>query len=299
MTDHLMFQSESNAEVIREDVLRRMVSTIGELPASPVIITSVMGMTANLDTNVTDVSHLLASDSTLTAKVLKLANSSYYGRPQEVSSVREAILIMGFYAVRTLVIASSARSLFSGAEPDGPVEKLWRHSLATAIASRQIASYLKHPQRDEVFIAGLLHDIGKLVMLENLGFRYRDIILQVERSNGSFLEEEQKHLGFTHVDVAHLVTARWGLPRALVTGIADHHTLKGYRPDSPIPMAYIVNLANQMAKQLRVGFGDTREKELGRLESTQAMRLEDEKLEELATCVHDYYQTEIRILNEQ
>ena len=299
MTDNLMFQPESDATIIREDVLQRMVSAIGELPASPVIITSVMNMTANLDTNVTEVSRLLATDSTLTAKVLKLANSSYYGRPQEVSSVREAILILGFYAVRTLVIASSARGLFAGDEPDGPVEKLWRHFLATAIAARQIAGHLRHPLRDEVFIAGLMHDIGKLVMLENLGFRYRDIILQVEHAHCTFLDEELKHLGFTHVNVAHLVTARWGLPPSLVTAIAEHHSLQGYRPDSPMPISYIVHLANNMAKQLRVGFDDAREKDLGRLESTQAMRLDDDILEELMSSVKEYYQTEIRILNEQ
>ncbi len=299
MTDNLMYQPGSNSVIIRKDVLQRMVSTIGELPASPVIIASVMSMTANLDSNVLEVSRLLGTDSTLTAKVLKLANSSYYGRPQEVSSVKEAILIMGFYAVRTLVIASSARSLFSSNDPNGPVEKLWRHSLATAIASRQIASLLRHPHRDEVFIAGLMHDIGKLVMLENLGFRYRDIILQVERSRGSFVDEEQKHFGFTHVDVAHILTAHWGLPPGLVEAIAQHHSLQGYRPDSPMPMAYIVHLANQVAKLLRVGFDDARETELGRLESTQAMRLEDETLEELISAVREYYQTEIRILDEQ
>jgi putative nucleotidyltransferase with HDIG domain len=299
MTDNSIFNPESDASIIREDVLQRMVSAIGELPASPAIITAVMSMTANLDSNVTEVSRLLATDSTLTAKVLKLANSSYYGRPKAVSSVREAILILGFYAVRTLVIASSARSLFSGDEPDGPVEKLWRHSLATAVAARQIAGHLRHPQRDEVFIAGLLHDIGKLVMLESLGFRYRDMILQVEHVQGSFIEEERKYLGFTHVDVARLLTARWGLPRVFVTAVAEHHDLRGYRPDSPMPMSYIVHLANHLSKQLRVGFNDAREMDLGRLESTQAMRLEDEELEELISSVREYYETEIRILDEQ
>ena len=299
MAGNLMYQPRSDSVAIRQDVLQRMMSTIGELPASPVIIASVMSMTANLDTNVTEVSRLLATDSTLTAKVLKLANSSYYGRPQEVCSVKEAILIMGFYAVRTLVIASSARSLFSGDDPDGPVEKLWRHSLATAIASRQIAGHLKHPHRDEVFIAGLMHDIGKLVMLESLGFRYRDVVLQIEHAHGSFVQEEQRHFGFTHVDVAHILTAHWGIPPSLVEAIAQHHTLGGYRPDSPIPMAYIVHLANHMAKLLRIGFEDARETELGRLESAQAMRLEDETLEELVSLVSDYYQTEIKILDEQ
>lgn len=299
MADNLTRPTNPDSNSIREDILQRIVSTIGELPASPAVITSVMNMTANLDSNVVDVSRILKSDSTLTAKVLKLANSSYYGRPKEVASVKEAILIMGFYAVRTLVIASSARSLFSGDEENGPVEKLWRHSFATAIAARQIASHLRHPQRDEVFIAALMHDIGKLVMLENLGFRYRDAIAQIERQQGSFIDEEYKLFGFTHVEVAKLLTTQWGLPPQLVDAVSGHHQLPGYRPDSPIPMAYIVHLANQMAKQLRVGFDDSREKRLEKLESTQAMRLEDETIVCMLTCIKEYYHNEVRILDEQ
>ena len=299
MTDKTIQSTNPDSTVVREEVLRRIVSTIGELPASPAVITSVMNMTANLDTNVVDVSRLLRSDSTLTAKVLKLANSSYYGRPKEVSGVKEAILIMGFYAVRTLVIASSARSLFSGDEENGPVEKLWRHSFAAAIAARQIASHLRHPQKDEVFIAALLHDIGKLVMLENLGSQYRNMITQIEHEQGSFYDEESKLLGFTHVDVARLLTTKWGLPQGLVDAIAGHHQLPGYRPDSPLPMAYVVHLANNMAKYLRVGFNDGREKQLERLPSTQAMRLEVETIESMLACVKEYYDHEIKILDEQ
>jgi HD-like signal output (HDOD) protein len=299
MADNLTQSNNSGPPAVREEILQRIVATIGELPASPAVITSVMNMTANLDSNVTDVSGILKSDSTLTAKVLKLANSSYYGRPKEVSSVKEAILIMGFYAVRTLVIASSARSLFSDEDEKGPVQKLWRHSFATAIAARQIASHLRHPLKDETFIAALMHDIGKLVMLENLGFRYRDLVTEIERKQGSFVDEENRLFGFSHVDVARLLTTEWGLPPGLVDAVAGHHALPGYRPDSPMPMAYIVHLANQMAKALRVGFDDAREKHLENLESTQAMRLEDETLEDMMACVKEYYQHEIRILDEQ
>jgi len=299
MEDQSIHTSFPDLKTEESAVLKRVVSTIGELPASPAIITAVMNMTSNLDSNVAEVSHWLSVDSTLTAKVLKLANSSYYGRPKEVHSVKEAILILGFYTVRTLVIASSARSLFAADDENGPVDKLWRHSFSTAIAARQIATYLHHPHKEEIFIAALMHDIGKLVMLENLGSRYREIISRIESTCGSFVRMEKEALGFTHVDVSGLLTKQWSLPVGLVEAIAGHHTLPGYRPDQPIPMAYVVHLANLMAKRLNVSFSDGKEEFLERAESAQAMRLDAETLEDILTSVRDYYTSEIRILDEQ
>ena len=110
---------------------------------------------------------------------------------------------------------------------------------------------------------------------------------------------EKETLGFTHVDVAGLLTRQWSLPVTLVEAISGHHTLPGYRPDQPIPMAYVVHLANLMAKQLNVSFSDGKEEYLERAESAQAMRLEAEILEEILISVRDYYTSEIRILDEQ
>lgn len=112
--------------------LEKIIGTIGDLPASPAVVSVVMGLTSNLDSNVDEISKVLCSDQSLTAKVLMLSNSSFYGRSKEVVSLDEAIPILGFFSVRSMVIATSAQTMYSSGEKDNPREWLWRHSLSTA-----------------------------------------------------------------------------------------------------------------------------------------------------------------------
>ena len=165
---------------ISRTTLDDIISTVGELPASPAIVSSLMSLTSDLDSTVDDISKVLAADQSLTARVLKLSNSPYYGRTKGVTSLDDAIFLLGFFTVRSMVIATSAHQIYKGGGESDSTSKLWRHSLSTAVACRQIAKRIKHPDKDEIFIAGLLHDIGKLVMLDKLKDRYRDIVAEVE-----------------------------------------------------------------------------------------------------------------------
>ena len=151
-----------------KDTLNKIVSMVGDLPAVPAVISAAMGMTANLQSNVADISRTLSLDQSLTVKVLKLSNSPYYGRRTEVETLNEAIIVLGFSAVRSLVVAASSHGMFVSDNSDDAGCKLWRHSLSTAIAGRQIAGKVGYRDSEEVFIAALLHDVGKLVMLEKL-----------------------------------------------------------------------------------------------------------------------------------
>ena len=108
--------------------LDRLVSTVGELPASPAILSAVMGMTSNLDTRLDDLTEVLSSDVSLTAQVLKLSNSSFYGRAKEVTTLQEAVPILGFFALRSMVMASAAHTMFSDDNPNSTRSRLWRHS---------------------------------------------------------------------------------------------------------------------------------------------------------------------------
>ena len=120
----------------KDPILDRIISTLGDLPASPAIVSTVMGLTSNPDSKIVDISKVLSADQSLTAKVLKLSNSSFYGRPKEVKTLEEAILLLGFFTVRSIVIATSAHTMYTKEIAGNSPEKLWQHSLATAVAAR-------------------------------------------------------------------------------------------------------------------------------------------------------------------
>ncbi|MCK4607703.1 MAG: HDOD domain-containing protein [candidate division Zixibacteria bacterium] len=275
--------------------LDKIISTIGDLPASPAVVSAVMGLTSNLDSNVTEVSRLLSSDQSLTAKVLKLSNSSFYGRSMEVKTLQEAILVLGFFTVRSLVVATSAYTMYNKGGRDEAEAKLWRHSLSTAIAARQIAAFIKHPEKEEVFIAALLHDIGKLVLFQKLAGRYDEIVHTVERENRSFAQIESAELGFTHCDIARALLVKWSFPPSLTTAIHQHHEPPTPAEGQPVHIAQVINLGNMMAKKLDVGFRDYRVENLSELESAQVMGLAEEELAELFEEFQQHYRCEVSI----
>jgi len=259
--------------------LDRIVSTVGELPAAPSIISAAMRLTSDIQSNISDISKILSSDQSFTAKVLKLSNSPYYGRTREVMTVQEAILVMGFTTLHSIIIAASMHSLYNRGDKSGLKAKLWRHSLSTAIAARQIAEHMNLPEKEEIFVAGLLHDIGKMVLLLKLPEWYRKIVDEVEKNADSFTRVESRVFNFDHSDVGSLLLGEWSFPVSLVRAVSRHHRPPSFRKGGTIPIAHIINLANYMAKNLNVGFNDERVEELCRTKSARAMSLNQESLD--------------------
>jgi putative nucleotidyltransferase with HDIG domain len=239
-----------------QTMLDKITSTIGELPASPAIVSAVMGLTADLNASVEELGVVLAADATLTAKVLKLSNSSFYGRSRSVSSLREAILILGFYTLRSMVIASSTHSLYSRKDNAKFGQKLWDHSLACGMASRMVARQIRHSRIEEIFIAGLLHDIGKMILGQKLMGIYDQVVKEVEKSGQCFHEVEFAKLGFNHAELGASVLDKWNFPRELVEGVQHHHLIIDEPADIEISIGSVVGYANQLAKQVAAGFED-------------------------------------------
>jgi len=285
---------KTNTKILNSS-LEATIHAVGDLPASPAIVSTVMGLTSDLNTSVTDISQVLASDQSLTAKVLKLSNSSFYGRSKDVKTLQEAILILGFFTVRSLVIATSAHSMYMEKDTDGSRTKLWRHSLSAAVAAREIARRTKHPNKEEIFISTLLHDIGKLVLLQKMPVKYAEIVAQVEKDKLSFVETENEMLGFTHCDVAAILLDKWSFPASMIASIQFHHSLPNIEQDQPVPIAYTVNLGNHIAKTINVGFDDYRVEELAGLRSAQVLDLDEEAIAEIVESFEKHYNSEMSI----
>jgi len=226
--------------------LDRIISSIGDLPASPAIVSSLMSLTADINANLNTICKTIMVDQSLVARVLRLSNSSFYGRAKEVYTLREAIILLGFKTLRSLVVASSTHTLYQGVSDRRFRDALWEHTLAAALASRLIAQAINHPGVEEAFLAGLMHDIGKLVLMQKIPDQYQAVLIAAEQTGRTHVELEQEKLGFDHTEVGRLLLQKWAFPRLLVQAVADHHHPQG--PDErPIPLAFVVNVANTLA----------------------------------------------------
>ena len=280
------------------NILENVISTVGDLPAAPIIISTAVKLTSNLESNIADISRVLSSDQSLTAKVFRLSNSPYYGRASEVNTLKEAIIVLGFMTVRSIVIATAAHNMFLSDEKNKLETKLWQHSLATAISAREIAKHLNNPEKEEIFVTALMHDIGKLVILQKLPEWFTKILNEVEENNDSFHMVEKRVFRFNHCDVASLLLKDWSFPPKLVSAIVNHHNPPSFRRDALPPISHIIHVANYMGKNLNVGFDDEKIEKLINIPSCDLLRLKEDDLDEIFEKVEENYYAEVRLFEE-
>jgi putative nucleotidyltransferase with HDIG domain len=235
--------------------LRRIIAKVEDLPTLPRTVLRITELVNDPRASAKDLSIIITDDQVLTARLLKLVNSSFYGFPQRVSTVTGAIVLLGFDAIRNLLLTTSVLDLFPArvAKVRRNQEQLWDHSLACAIGAKAIGNFLRHEKLEELFVAGLLHDIGKIVEMMFLADEFARIMERVQAEGVLISSAEQDLLGCTHADIGRLLAERWNLPAKLVGVIARHHT-----PAAAGPVALeasIVHLADIFTRALDLGSG--------------------------------------------
>ncbi|MCL2001211.1 MAG: HDOD domain-containing protein, partial [Planctomycetes bacterium] len=179
---------------------RHAFEAIKDLPTLPVVVGEITKRIANPATNAADIGKLIERDQALTSRVLRLVNSSYYGFPRQIKSIKHAVVILGFSKIKSVVITTAVLRAFKKSRANGfDITRFWQHSLAAAISAKALAETfgIGHAA-EEAFIGGLLHDIGKVVMEQFQSAIYSPV-LQHARDNGLLLLEAEKQLlGLTH-----------------------------------------------------------------------------------------------------
>jgi putative nucleotidyltransferase with HDIG domain len=283
------------AQAPQSKTIDRIVSTIGELPASPSIVNAVINLTNDLNSDVSQLAKHLASDQVLTAKVLKLSNSSFYGRAKTVSNVNDAIVILGFHTIRSLVLASSVRNLYKSKKPDEFEEVLWEHSLSTAIICRMIAQHLRHSQKDIAFIAGILHDIGKLILYRKYPKKYDRIIKFAKQCHTNIHKLETESIGVNHMEVGAALLAKWNFPDEYVDAIRDHHDWKEPENMKEIPVSWMVNYSSICSSLIGCDIANHPEYEAEWVEAAAKLDIPLEKAQELNNNLFDVFNEEKKI----
>ncbi|KAA3631103.1 MAG: HDOD domain-containing protein [Calditrichaeota bacterium] len=232
----------------------KIIEKLGELPSAPVILNKVMQLTSSLDANIMDISKHISADQSLSAKVVRMSNSAIYGRTKEINSLDEAIKVLGFTQVRSIIVSASTFNIFKSGTHTKIADLLWQHSVAVALGSKMITAKFTNLDKEEAYLAGLLHDIGKLVLLQTAPNVFEEIIAKIKESDQSFSEVAIKVLGFNHQHIGQALLVKWEFPTHLIEEISCYHNSNISEPEEVPSIARSIALANSMANYIGASF---------------------------------------------
>jgi putative nucleotidyltransferase with HDIG domain len=235
--------------------LKRVIGKVRDLPTLPRTVLRITELVNDPKSSAKDLAKVITDDQVLTARLLKLVNSSFYGFPQRVSTVTGAIVLLGFDAIRNLLLTTSVFGLFSKKIKTDifGMELFWDHSLGCAIGAKVIGDYMRYDKVEELFVSGLLHDIGKIVELLFLPEDFSKVISTVKEEGILMAEAESRVLDYTHAQLGEMLAEKWNMSSKLVNVIAHHHqpSLAGRFSKE----AAIVHLADILCRAMDIGSG--------------------------------------------
>lgn len=226
-----------------------LVRNLQDLPSLPTVVMELLTAIDQDDVDISVLAKKVSHDQALTAKTLRLANSSLYGLQVKVTTIQQAITFLGFHTTRNLITAAAITGCFAHGQCPGFDDRaFWRHSIATAACCKVIARRMRYNQ-DYAFTAGLLHDIGRLVLIRGYVEQYQ-LVLAYQKENDSYLiDAEQAVMGVDHVVAGVVLAEHWQFSDTIKSAIAYHHSPEG--PGAGL-LATIVHVANAIVHALDV-----------------------------------------------
>ena len=208
-----------------EQQILKKLDGIKDIPTLPTIVLELNKLLRDPDTSIQTVCDTIEKDQAITLKILKLVNSAFYGFKSKISDLRNAVALLGYNAVRNAIVSLSVINSFPKRVTlmDFDISQFWKHSLAVAVSSKNIAQLSKKESPDNCFVGGLLHDTGKVIMAQYFPELFEVVWSTLQNNEISFYESEQKTLPIDHTKVGAHLANKWQLPQGLVDAIRWHH----------------------------------------------------------------------------
>jgi putative nucleotidyltransferase with HDIG domain len=239
-----------NATVVKRKICNQLIQQVDEFPPLPAIVSKILMVTSDPESSIDDLKVLVESEVALASSILKLANSPFFGLCREVASIPHALTVLGLDEVKNLVLAKAMFNTFKGFRNKGElVNGLWRHSFYTGLAATLIARRIGHHSSD-FFVAGLIHDIGKMVIYlalnkENIEKLYLGL------KPMEHMDTEIKRLGIDHQELGAELLRSWMFPESLQSGVGFHHHPEDSTGNLEVPL--VLSLADMLVYLVECG----------------------------------------------
>ena len=231
----------------------QVLACLQALPALPAVVAELLASFDNDEIDIAALTRRIACDQALAARLLRVANSSFYGLQTRVSTINEALVVLGFRAVRSMVIAMGISGVFRAEKcPGFEVQAYLRHCVGVGLAARSLAQLTGH-NPELAFTGGILHDIGKLVLASNFSAQYTEVLAYRSKHDCFIIDAERDVLGMDHAQVGALLAEAWRFPPALHEAVAEHHAPAGSAATS---LAALIHLADSLTHALGLSGSD-------------------------------------------
>ena len=275
-----------------DNKVKVVISNIRNLPTPPIVFHQIQKVINDPNVSAEQIATILSEDPAMSAKVLRLTNSAFYGLSREIESVKHAVVIIGLEAIKNLVLSASVLDMFKGKSLDSDFqEKFWRHSLATAFGCRLVAKKYRsnaHVDPDAAFSAGLLHDIGKMVISCFLDKQNEEFIAarSADKTKLDF-EIETDLFDFTHADIGGFLGEQWKIPEKIREAIIYHHN----PPEVTSETAFVsvVYFANWLSKKTFYDLDEQFKAGKMRSDVLEFLGVQESEFEELSDLLREEY----------
>lgn len=233
--------------------LQRIAKEVGDLPAMPVVAVQIIKMFQDPNNSAKQLADVIAKDQAVSARILKIANSSFYSMRGQIKTLEHAIVILGENTLKSLVLATSLQGINRSF---GLLEKMFfEDSMGAALAARLTAVRLKSADPEESFLAGLLRNIGKMIMNNVYGERYQTLVAEVYNNQLSYVELEKEHFSFTHAELGAAVLENWNLSPRMINVVRHHNQIGALNEVSheALCLGATVNIADALCRRLGIG----------------------------------------------
>lgn len=231
-----------------------VIKKIDELPTLPHVIGKIIELANSPHSTAEDLNKIIRQDQVLVAKTLKLVNSAFYGYSRQITKVTEAVVILGFNVIKNLALSVTVCDFFKDKSNSRfKLNDLWTHSVAVAVCSTVIARRMRLPDPEELFIMGLMHDLGIIVEHQYFQEEFNNVLEKVFKENLLLQDAERKVIGLEHAMIGKRLIEKWKLPNLMSQTVGFHHQPEYASGDARIPTC-IVYLSDIICRLKKIGF---------------------------------------------